>query len=482
MSNSALAAAAAAMTAHLSLPPHLQPSSKTSPTAKTTHLLAGANSTPTTSRSSSQARPLKPRQNANSPEYTSEKATTSLIRRVLGTQTGVDPRSTPRPIEDILPPLTSSNEVDLQLYAIIAIVVKDFVQSWYSQITPDHAFVEEIIQIIAHSSRAIEQRLRRIDVEELVFDEIPSLVEAHILGNVAWGSQEPSFVKRRLTESKAYRTAHDTVSPSAYHSIPLRIYHSLNPHPALSPFPDADLPRVQQAQIRNDTIYRQLLVQGALAVLLPTEDLQNSCLRTLVSDVIADLILGQGISAKACEGWFLHETIIRLVDVIKSRIEPKARGEEIERDTRSRLEKFGLLSTKVQASPSHSSNHNQSRASALFWRLLQYAYLSVLLVHFVVVGLFRVRSLPSRSQSSRLVPPSPISGKATRPSTLSQSWLTLAPPSQRPILEYRLFPLVPTLLDLSTRMPWLTGLLSLCRHGILIGPGRLGAADGLLDK
>jgi PXA domain len=285
-----------------------------------------------------------------------------------------------------------------------------------------------------------------------------------------------------LTESKAYRAAHNTFPPSAYHAAPLRTYHSLNPHPALSPFPDADLPEAQQSQVRNETVFRQLLVQGALAVLLPTEDLQNSCLRTLVSDIIADLILGQGISGKACEGWFLHETVIKVVDVIKSHIEPKARGEEIEQDTRSRLEKFGLLSTKAEASPPHSSNNNQSRASALFWRLLQYAYLLFLLVRFVIVGLFRARSMPSRSQSSRLAPPSPFAQKATSPSTPSQSWSTLPSAPQRPILEYRLFALVSTLLESSTRMPWLIGLLSLCRHGVLAGAGRLGAADGLLDK
>jgi PXA domain len=160
------------MTARLPLPPHLQPASKASSIL----------STPTTSRSSSQARPARTRQNANSTEYTSEKATATLIRRVLGPQTGVDPRNTPGSIEDILPPLTSSNEVDLQLYAIIAIVVKDFVQLWYSKITPDHVFIEEVVQIIAHCSRAVEQRLRRIDIEELIFDEIPALVEAHVLG------------------------------------------------------------------------------------------------------------------------------------------------------------------------------------------------------------------------------------------------------------------------------------------------------------
>jgi hypothetical protein len=105
-----------------------------------------------------------------------------LIRRVLSPQNGhaSDPRATPRPIEDLLPPLTSFNEVDIQLYAIIAIVLKDFVYAWYARITPDHVFVEEVIQIIAHTTRALEQRLRRIDLEGLVLDEIPALLVAHV--------------------------------------------------------------------------------------------------------------------------------------------------------------------------------------------------------------------------------------------------------------------------------------------------------------
>ena len=262
----------------------------------------------------------------------------------------------------------------------------------------------------------------------------------------------------------------------------MRIYHSLNPHPALSPFPDAEQTEACHSQARNETVYRQLLVQGALAVLLPTEDLQNTCLRTLVSDIIADLILGQGICGKACEGWFLHETIIKIVGVVKSRIEPKAKGEEIEHDTGSRLEKFGLLSPKDGAPAPHLSDNDQSLALALFWRVLQYAYLFFLLARFVVVGLFRARSLPSRSHSSQSTPSSPIAKRGGRPPTPSQSWSTLPSPQKRPILEYRLFALLSTLLDLSTRMPWLTGLLSLCKHGILTGSGRLGAEDSLLEK
>ena len=68
----------------------------------------------------------------------------------------------------------------MQLYAIIAIVLKDFVYAWYAKITPDHAFVEEVIQIIAHTTRALEQRLRRVDLGGLVLDEIPAVVAAHV--------------------------------------------------------------------------------------------------------------------------------------------------------------------------------------------------------------------------------------------------------------------------------------------------------------
>ena len=168
------------------IPPYLQPNPKASSTAQSSNLSAVANTTPAASRSSSQARPAKQRQNVTSPDFSSDAATLSLIRRVLSPQAShaPDQRGTPGPIEDLLPPLTSSNEVDIQLYAIIAIVLKEFVYVWYSKITPDHGFVEEVIQIIAHCTRALEQRLRRIDVEQLLLDEIPALVVAHIQGKL----------------------------------------------------------------------------------------------------------------------------------------------------------------------------------------------------------------------------------------------------------------------------------------------------------
>jgi hypothetical protein len=71
--------------------------------------------------------------------------------------------------------------VDRQLYALIAIIIKEFVLSWYSKITADQSFINEVLQVIAHCTRALEQRLREVNVAQLALDELPALLEAHII-------------------------------------------------------------------------------------------------------------------------------------------------------------------------------------------------------------------------------------------------------------------------------------------------------------
>lgn len=133
--------------------------------------------------SSNVSKRRSPRSNATPTDYLSDKATAQLVRRVLCPQQAADRgRATPAPIHDLLPPLTSRNDVDLQLYAIIAIILRDFVQAWYNKITPDETFVAEIVHIIAHCTRALEQRLRKVDVESLLLDELPDLLDKHIQG------------------------------------------------------------------------------------------------------------------------------------------------------------------------------------------------------------------------------------------------------------------------------------------------------------
>lgn len=83
----------------------------------------------------------------------------------------------------------------MQLYAIIAVIIREFVTSWYARFTQNHDFIEELVLLIAHCTRALEERLRHVDLEELFFDEIPELIERHVFG------EHSSLNNRRIPES-----------------------------------------------------------------------------------------------------------------------------------------------------------------------------------------------------------------------------------------------------------------------------------------
>ena len=268
----------------------------------------------------------------------------------------------------------------------------------------------------------------------------------------------------------AYRVSHQSQDLTPLLTDPHVIYHNLNPHPALSPAPDPAIPSTAAEQREHEADYRQLLVQGALAVLLPTEDLENACLRTLVADVIADSILGNSVGGKVCEGWFIWGGITRLIDVVKARIEPKATGEEIEVDTRSRLEKFGLLSEKRQSKEA-SQEDRRSTFSSAFWRILQYGFLTFMTIRFVILGFITASSRPMRSTWT------------PKTSGSSESWpMEEGMEAPRPMLTFKILSVISVLLDLRSRMPWLSGSLALLQHQLIHGPLELAATDGILDQ
>ncbi|KAK2877202.1 hypothetical protein FQN49_001352 [Arthroderma sp. PD_2] len=408
---------------------------------------------PPTSRPSSRIhQPSKHAATRIQSKAVSDKATAALIRRVLCPNAsghgGLD-RSSPRPLEELLPPLTSTNEVDLQLYALMAVVMREFVYSWYSKITPDTVFAEEVIQLVAHCTRALEQRLRRVDVETLLFDEIPSLLEAHII---------------------AYRTARESSAKAADSGRRLRlVYHMLNPHPALSPVPghgDEDAVKQQEAE----RIYRQLLAHGAMAVLLPTEDLQNVCLRTLVGDILADLLLGGVVGGKVAEGWFIWDAISNILTSLNNTIQ----SDGVEHDQSGNLEKGDHEPDQERSSKfdGYSTQRSQSVLLSSLFSFMQYCYLAYVAFRFVASGLFRVSSAASTTDASN----SNNNAKEATPSRSKGNIVRL------PVLEYRIFSAVSHLLDISGRMPWLGGFLALVQHLLMTGPGRAGTADGVIDR
>ncbi len=243
-------------------------------------------------------------------------------------------------------------------------------------------------------------------------------------------------------------------------------------------------------QENNEGAYRQLLVQGALAVLLPTEDLENACLRTLVADIFGEMLLGNGIGGKGSQSWLLWEGITKMAEYVKRRTRGKERV-DVNESTKGRLEHFGLLSTTPVGETTSSSGGTSvyiGRAiSEIVWRVVYFAFVALTTMRFMVVALVTSSSLPPRSPtinpSSRK---SSYSEKDQPPSDHSK--MSSLPPQQRPlppkqpILRMKSWSCISHLLELDARMPWLSGFLSFLQWIAISGPGKVGDTDGTLDK
>jgi hypothetical protein len=270
------------------------------------------------------------------------------------------------------------------------------------------------------------------------------------------------------------------------------IYHTLHPHPALSPVPTDTVPSTTVEQRENESAWRQLLVQGVLAVLLPTEDLENGCLRALVAEIFAELILGNGISGKACEGWLLWEGITSIAKVLQT----DGAKEEVHRpddptseQSMTRLERYGLLSSarNEETGSANTSKLSEYRhktwlvfISGLFWTVVQYVFWATTALRAVVSTLATSSSLPSRSMTKEV---SPVEAWDQSQTSSKDTLLSTRPlGTKRPVVSMKLWSCIAQLTQLSVRMPWLSGFISMLHWGLLAGPGKVGDTDGILDR
>ncbi|KAI1085711.1 PXA domain-containing protein [Whalleya microplaca] len=400
--------------------------------------------------------PVQPPRRATRPvssDFLSDKATAALIRRTLCAQHLADRgKSTPAPIEALLPPLTSRNDVDSQLYALISIIIREFVQNWYAKITPDETFVAEIVQIIAHCTRALEQRLRKVDLESLLLDELPELFDAHI---------------------RAYRIAKNSPARPPVEASTREIYHSLNPLPALYPVPTPGDERSIQAQEDHESIYRQLLVQGVLALLLPTEDLENGCLTALVGQLFSELIIGNLVAKKLSEPWLIWEILILLTRQIRTRMGSGSDFAEVR----------AVPNESVYSAAPRSTSKRSWSIHHAFWTVVQWGFLLLSLARVIIGTVLLSRTLPPRSSPvfTRPVDSSTYKDEGT-PNHPWAKYETRSSPVKAPIVDFSIWPCLGNLLEMDARMPWLGGALSMIQWGAMRGPGELAGFDGTIDR
>jgi len=259
----------------------------------------------------------------------------------------------------------------------------------------------------------------------------------------------------------AYRTAHEQIVQHPLQVNPKEIYHALCPLPALSPVPRQGDPSSVTEQAENEGTYRQLLVNGVLAVLLPTEDLENDCLTSLVGQIVSELIIANAVANKLSEPWLIYEVII-----IASRTILQKRGSSDTANKGSSRDKRAAISIHV-----------------LFWTVLRWCFLMTAFLRTVLTILLASHSAPFRSSRTASQQYSGIDTEAgfeaMRPAGQPEIDLGTA---KTPVLGFRCWTAISNLIELDAKMPWLHGTLSLLQWTAMTGPGRTANVDGRLDR
>ncbi|RGP64646.1 hypothetical protein FLONG3_9476, partial [Fusarium longipes] len=205
-----------------------------------------------------------------------------------------------------------------------------------------------------------------------------------------------------------------------------------------------------------------------LAILLPTEDLENPCLTSLVEQIFSELIIGNIIANKASQPWMLYEGICITAKVLRQKKDqgPTPAGTPKE-SFEPKLEVKGRRTWSVRSS-----------VRSFFLGVIQLGMIVVASLRFITTALVMASSLPTRT--------TPLDEKEALPDKDKHSGISSSPESsdyiKAPILSCRLWTCLGNLLELSLRMPWLDGLLSLLQYGAVNGPGRIAGHDGPVDS
>ncbi|KAF3080694.1 hypothetical protein TWF569_006591 [Orbilia oligospora] len=327
-----------------------------------------------------------------------ERNLAALTKRVLCAHAPVG-----KTIEEVLPALTSLPKVDLQLYGFISIILRDFVQSWYQKITPDHEFIDEIVLIIAHCTLSLEQRIRQVDLETLLLEEAPVLLETHV---------------------KDYRVALERQSTALFpHATVNEIFHSMQPHPALLSSPE------------SERLYLKMLGSGVLTALLPPADLQSDCERLLVREILSNMVLWNVVD-RLSEPFMLFEMITKVVTVLTAPNKVKPKTVSHAKST----ELMSLLQTEPPEPIKKADDPDQSIFQALSTAALTYLEHAYTFISTTAV--------------------------VARHASASLMSLWKEPPQEPPrrrkqILKLSVWKTLVTLFSLDRRQPWLLGSIQL---------------------
>lgn len=176
-----------------------------------------------------------------------------------------------------LPPLIpSSPSISSSLNDILVLIVRDFVLSWYKNISPSPSFPGAVSNTLRHACKALILRLEQVDLPALIVKRVLPIINAHI-DNFCESEKALRGVglERRLTQSEEL----DLVLASRYAAR-----GGKRLHPAVDNLSTMLTRPTEEVHLRS-------LVEKALPLILPSEDSGSRVVHIAVREIVTVSVL-----------------------------------------------------------------------------------------------------------------------------------------------------------------------------------------------
>lgn len=218
-------------------------------------------------------------------------------------------------------------------------------------------------------------------------------------------------------------------------------------------------------------------MQGVLAILLPTEDLENACLTALVGEILSELVIGNLLANRLSQPWLIWECLIILTRLARKRDAAETPNGDAPRADAPRADAPPGPNNTRQVSSKRSWSIHQ-----VFWSLVHWGFLAVHLIRLLVGAIMLSRSLPPRSNAIIRQVDSIELSYTEKSYDLPTNFVSHPKPVKAPIVDFNVWSCLANLLEIDVRMPWLTGALSMGQWAAMRGPGKLAGFNGSLDR
>ncbi|KAI0307599.1 PXA domain-containing protein [Multifurca ochricompacta] len=187
------------------------------------------------------------------------------------------------PIPPLLQTSSTYPALDAELYDLIALALRAYINPWWTKITRyDKQLLVEITRILSSVLRALEERVLATDISSLIYHDLPVLLTQHCI--------DYRIAAQKLGSSYA-------AAGSA--SLPL-LFHGQQQHAALS------------VDGKLDEVYVRAAVDIILKACLSPEDWDAEAERYLIREIIVKTVC-MDIAPRVTQPWFLHSTLLNLL-------------------------------------------------------------------------------------------------------------------------------------------------------------------------